>query len=596
MNGPISHRQLPDPSGPTALASGGPRVDAGRHRLPRGLLVGAWILAAGLHLAQGPEGRVHSWPMSYLVLEVLAALSLAGRAIRSTGRARTAWWLLSASAFLEVPNLVLIDLHHRGFLSLAGMEATSYLSLATGVLVLAGVLSFPTGPERVGRFWRRVMDSLIFATSMLFLLWVLGVQGSLRSADQGVGLRVLAAYLNVALLGGGLVFMTSYHPDRIRGPLGWLAASALAWLAALTCWTLSGLPSVIAREAWIILAGAIPLFQGLAAWSSRSVEEVLNGGSPDRRVAGLLPYLPVTLAVLTFAALLIWSPLNVTRGAFAIFLGMVVLLLMRQFQAIQDLRAARRTLEARVTERTRALEQAQDTLLRTERMNTLALMGAGLAHDLNNLLTAVRSSAELAALNLEAGITPKPQDLTRMLVAADSATQLTGRLMAFARREAEDLLPMDLGHGVREMEATLRLLVPRSVNLRIEVVPGEPLIVRTSRLRLEQMLVNLVANAGDAMPRGGKLTIRVKAAPGGEQAMVEVIDSGQGMGPETLERIFEPFFTTKAPGKGTGLGLSSLRAMLDESGGRLTVHSELGKGSRFCILLPVMPTLELNPR
>jgi signal transduction histidine kinase len=168
--------------------------------------------------------------------------------------------------------------------------------------------------------------------------------------------------------------------------------------------------------------------------------------------------------------------------------------------------------------------------------------------------------------------------------------------MAFARREAEDLLPMDLGHGVREMEATLRLLVPRAVNLRIEVAPGEPLIVRTSRLRLEQMLVNLVANAGDAMPRGGKLTIRVQAAPGGEQAMVEVIDSGQGMGPETLERIFEPFFTTKAPGKGTGLGLSSLRAMLDESGGHLTVHSELGKGSRFRILLPVMPALELNPR
>ncbi|HLP29800.1 MAG TPA: ATP-binding protein, partial [Geothrix sp.] len=442
----------------------------------------------------------------------------------------------------------------------------------------------------------RVMDSLIFAASMLFLLWVLGVQGSLRSADQGVGLRVLAAYLNVALLGGGLVFMTSYHPDRVRGPLGWLAASALAWLAALTAWTLSGLPSVIAREGWIILAGAIPLFQGLAAWSSRSVEEVLIGGSPDRRVAGLLPYLPVTLAVLTFAALLTWSPSNVTRGTFAIFLVMVVLLLLRQFQAIQDLRAARRTLEVRVIERTRALEQAQDTLLRTERMNTLALMGAGLAHDLNNLLTAVRSSAELVALNMEAGTGPKPQDLSRIVVAADSAAQLTGRLMAFARREAEDLLPMDLGLGVREMEATLRLLVPPAIDLRIEVAQESALIVRTSRLRLEQMLVNLVANAGDAMPRGGKLTIRVQAGPGEDYAMVEVIDSGLGMSPATLERIFDPFFTTKAPGKGTGLGLPSLKALLDESGGSLTVQSELGKGSRFRILLPVIPALELNPR
>ena len=86
----------------------------------------------------------------------------------------------------------------------------------------------------------------------------MGIQASLRTAAEGVGLRVLVAYLNVALLGGGLVFMTSYHPDRTRGPLGWLAASGLAWLAAISCWTLAGLPSILATTPWIILAGAIP--------------------------------------------------------------------------------------------------------------------------------------------------------------------------------------------------------------------------------------------------------------------------------------------------------------------------------------------------
>ncbi|HLP31407.1 MAG TPA: hypothetical protein VK150_08600, partial [Geothrix sp.] len=113
MNGPTRQRQLPDSPGPAPVASGG---DGANHRLARGLLAGAWILAAALHLSQGPEGRIHSWPMSYLVLEALATLSLAARAGRSSGKARVAWWLLTCSAFLEVPNLLLIDLHQRGLL------------------------------------------------------------------------------------------------------------------------------------------------------------------------------------------------------------------------------------------------------------------------------------------------------------------------------------------------------------------------------------------------------------------------------------------------------------------------------------------------
>jgi len=115
------------------------------------------------------------------------------------------------------------------------------------------------------------------------------------------------------------------------------------------------------------------------------------------------------------------------------------------------------------------------------------------------------------------------------------------------------------------------------------------MVVTSLRLRLEQMLVNLVANAGDAMPDGGNLNILVgPGAAGTGQAMIEVIDTGTGMTPELLERIFDPFFTTKPPGKGTGLGLPSLKAMVEESGGSLAVASEPGKGSRFLILLPVV--------
>jgi signal transduction histidine kinase len=559
--------------------------------------VGAWLAVALLHAALSPGGRVMAWPLGYAVLEILATASLAHRAWRDPGASRLAWWLLAASTALEVPNLLLTLGLSRGWNAPWAGRVPSLLTLATGILGLAGVLAFPRAQEPRGVLWRRLQDGLIFAVAVLFLLWVMGVQGSLRAADQGMGFRVFAAYLNAALLGGGIVFMTSYDPGRIRGPIGWLGASALAWLVALSCWALAGLPPVVATHGWIVLAGAIPLFQGLAAWSPRPVEEALAGPGSVGRSVRLLPYLPVAVAVGVLAGLLAVAPGNATRGAFGIFLAMVALLLLRQFQSIQDLQAARRTLEDRVRQRTRALEQVQDMLLRTERMNTVALMGAGLAHDLNNLLCSVKSSAELAALRLGEGEPPGPEDLHRIAGAADRAARLTGRLMGFARREEEDLAPLDLGAAVKGMEATLRLILPRSVELRIDTAEGSGLLVQSSRLRVEQMVVNLVANARDAMPDGGTLTVRTGVGDSERPlALLEVADTGIGMPPDILARIFDPFFTTKPAGQGTGLGLSSLKAMVEEGDGRMEVVSEPGQGARFRIYLPLMPSAGISPR
>lgn len=559
------------------------------------MLVGAWGLVALIHLLLPPESRLWVWPLSYMGLEILATASLMRRASITHGTGSLAWWLLASSALLEVLNLFITFLGARAILP-ASLGFVSYLlTLATGILVLAGVLAFPRQPDRGPRFMRRVLDSLIFATALLFLLWVMGIPASLRHADQGLGLRVIVAYLNVALLGGGLLFMTSYHPNRFRGPLGWLGASALAWLVSISLWTLSGLTSHLYAQGWAVVVGGIPLFQGLAAWSPRPVESDLPIEDPRRRLVGLLPYVPATLALVAMTLLLVWAPGSVTRGALGIFLAMVVLLLWRQFLAIQDLVVARQTLEARVQQRTEALEHAQQAILRTERMNTLALMGAGLAHDLNNLLGALKASAELAVLNLEAGTPPAAGDLTRMASAADRAANLTRRLMEFARRKDEILLPIDLAQELAEMEGTLRLLLPWSVRFRMEVPGGSGLLVQGSKLRLEQMMVNLVANAADAMPEGGDLTIRMTRG-GPDQAEIEVADTGTGMSPDTLARIFDPFFTTKSPGKGTGLGLSSLKAMLEEVGGRLEVESQPGAGSSFRLRMPLLGAEEVSPR
>ena len=146
---------------------------------------------------------------------------------------------------------------------------------------------------------------------------------------------------------------------------------------------------------------------------------------------------------------------------------------------------------------------------------------------------------------------------------------------------------MNVVREIREMESTLRLPLPRSVSLHMDFPAGGEPLVRSSKLRLEQILVNLVANAGNAMAEGGKLTIH--AGPGGtgaEEVLIEVADSGIGMTVEVLERIFDPFFTTKPSGKGIGLGLPSVKAMVEAGGGRLEVSSEPGRGSRFRIFLP----------
>ena len=551
-------------------------------------LVGTWLGVVVLHLASAPGRRSFAWNLGYLLMEVLACASLGHRAWKSDREERLAWQLLCASAFLDVINLSLWIPPALGYPLAWANDLPKLLSLVTGLLVLAGVLSFPRGRSRGAGNRRRILDGLLFAASVLFLLWVVGVHGALRTANPDLSLRVLVAYLNAALMGGGLVYMTSSQAHRFRGPLGWLGASALSWLVVLSGWATAGLPLAPELQWWWPLVGCIPLFQGLAAWSP-TPEEV----PADRRTTGmftrLIPYFPVIGALAVMAVLILQAPLYLVRGASGIFLVMVVLLLLRQVQAVEDLESARRTLEDRVRDRTQVLEQAQQTLIRTERMNALAMMGAGLAHDLNNLLGAVKSSADLAVMNLEEGVPPGPAELNRIALAADRAALLTRRLMEFARREEEALQPVDLGKEVRGMEVTLRLLLPRSVDLVIDVPLEGALLVKSSTLRLEQMMVNLVSNARDAMPTGGHLGIQVaRDRTGRARAMIEVTDSGTGMAPDVLARIFDPFYTTKAPGKGTGLGLSSLKAMVEEGGGGLEVESEPGLGTRFRILLPLV--------
>jgi len=220
-------------------------------------------------------------------------------------------------------------------------------------------------------------------------------------------------------------------------------------------------------------------------------------------------------------------------------------------------------------------------------------LAGGIAHDLNNMLAAIRASLDLLPR-------PAPEtegELEIIEQAAERATKLTGQLLAFAHRQELDVAPVALNGLLTDLAPMLRRAVHGRVLVWLELNP-EVDLVRTDRSSLEQALVNMAINASDAMPRAGALTLSTRnvvlgpaeaaqrsVAPGA-YACVSVSDTGTGMPAEVRERIFEPFFTTKKRGAGTGLGLSMAYAFVRQSGGQIEVDSDIGRGSTFRIYLP----------
>ncbi len=253
-------------------------------------------------------------------------------------------------------------------------------------------------------------------------------------------------------------------------------------------------------------------------------------------------------------------------------------------------------LEARVAERTKALvaesrrrEEAQAALIQAQRMEAFGQLTGGIAHDFNNLLTIVLGNLE----RLEPALADK-QERDQLLRAADAAqmgARLTARLLSFARRRP--LAPSVL--NINDLVLGIAELLKRSLGEQITlttVLAGNLWPTKADASELENAVLNLAINARDAMPAGGKLVIEthnvsLSAAPpaAGDFVHISVSDTGTGMSPEILKRAFEPFFTTK-DGRGTGLGLSTIYGFARQSGGDVTIESELGKGTTVNLFLP----------
>jgi signal transduction histidine kinase/CheY-like chemotaxis protein len=256
--------------------------------------------------------------------------------------------------------------------------------------------------------------------------------------------------------------------------------------------------------------------------------------------------------------------------------------------------------QVRVRERTeQALRESEEQLRQSQKLEALGTLAGGVAHDFNNLLSVILGHAHLSLEDLPVN-SPYRDDLAQINQAADRAAGLVRQLLAFSRKQVLQPQVVDLNRIIQGMESMLRPLIGEDVDLQTKLEPRLARITADPG-QIEQVLMNLLVNARDALPTGGTVVIetanvqlderyerRPEALRAGPAVMLSVTDNGIGMDATTRGRIFEPFFTTKEPGKGTGLGLSTVYGIVRQSGGSITVYSHPGEGATFrCYFPPV---------
>ena len=242
-------------------------------------------------------------------------------------------------------------------------------------------------------------------------------------------------------------------------------------------------------------------------------------------------------------------------------------------------------------------KRLETQFLQSQKMETVGRLVSGIAHDLNNLLTVINGYSQLSLLGIEED-DPLKENLKEIERATERAARLTGQLLAFSRSEVLDLKVLDLNTIVRGLEKMLYRLIGEDIELLTHLAEDVGR-VKTDSSQIEQVLLNLVVNAKDAMPNGGKLFLETNnveldedyarmhiSVKPGRYVLLAVSDTGCGMSAEVKERIFDPFFTTKGKDKGTGLGLSTVYGIIKQSRGNIWVYSEPGRGTTFKIYLP----------
>jgi nitrogen-specific signal transduction histidine kinase/ActR/RegA family two-component response regulator len=244
-----------------------------------------------------------------------------------------------------------------------------------------------------------------------------------------------------------------------------------------------------------------------------------------------------------------------------------------------------------------ALKNSEDQLRQSQKMEAIGRLAGGVAHDFNNMLTAIRGYSDLLLLRLDDG-SPMRREVEEIQKAGERASSLTRQLLAFSRKQVLQPKTIDLNEIIANLHGMMHRLIGEEIDL-VTVLKPDLGLVLVDPGQVEQVIMNLVVNARDAMPRGGKVTIETtdiflgegysqehRIVKPGAYVKLTISDTGCGMTQDVKSHLFEPFFTTKEKGKGTGLGLSTVYGIVKQSGGYVWVYSELGRGTTFKVYFP----------
>ncbi len=435
------------------------------------------------------------------------------------------------------------------------VKATLVRLISVGAFVLLAIFFMPR-------------HTFVWGT-MLFYLGMAGLAVLLEylgSADRFATLR-LSGFL---VLDTTVVTVLVYATGPAESPV------TMVYLLLVVAYTLQrgpryGVASVILSSVGL---GTVLLLEYLG----------LSPGLPAPEVAGELISVPAAA----------WGAFSITVLVLVASFAVMSQTARRQANQYRRERRLRKAAEAA----SKRSEQLQAQLEHSQRLEGLGRLAGGVAHDFNNLLTGILGYTDIVYASLDDEDNRKT-DLDEVLTAGRRAQELTAQLLAFGRKQTVQPRRCNLGEIIADSEKMLGRLIGEDVQL-LTSYGDQGTVILADQGQITQVLVNLVVNARDAMPDGGRLQIRVDACTlGAEEAArmpdmepgnhvrLQVIDDGIGMDKETLDRLFEPFYSTKGPGKGTGLGLSTVYGIVTQAGGGISVESKQGAGTCFRIFYPV---------